>query len=180
MSRDNHYVFDTNVIVSVLLFNDSVPGQAFFLALEEGALLLSREQAEELRDVLSRDKFDRHVTREERERLLVALIREAELVTTRTHIEACRAPDDDLILDLAVDGDATLVVTGDKDLLVLRPFRGIPVVTPRDSRSRSSLKAWSVWSPTESVHKKSRFLRRHALPANPACRRAANRRGSWP
>jgi hypothetical protein len=58
MSRDNRYVFDTNVIVSALLFNDSVPGQAFFRALDRGVLAISPQLVEQLRDVLSRDKFD--------------------------------------------------------------------------------------------------------------------------
>lgn len=40
MNRDHRYVFDTNVIVSALLFNESVPGQAFFRAIEAGTKLL--------------------------------------------------------------------------------------------------------------------------------------------
>ncbi len=124
------YVFDANVIISAILFNGSVPGRAFFGALDRGQLLMSRELAEELRDVLSRKEFDRYLTREERERLLVAIIRQAELVRTSTTIQACRDPDDDAILELAVDGSASLVVTGDKDLLILDPFRELRIVTP--------------------------------------------------
>lgn len=130
MTSGSRYVFDTNVVVSALLFNESVPGRAFFGAMRESTLLLSHELAQQLCDVLGRDKFDRYVIRDERERLLVGLIRSAELVTTSTRIQACRDPDDDLILELAVDGNASAVVSGDQDLLVLHPFRGIPIVTP--------------------------------------------------
>jgi predicted nucleic acid-binding protein len=35
-----------------------------------------------------------------------------------------------MVLELAVDGQADLILTGDQDLLVLNPFRGIPIVTP--------------------------------------------------
>jgi predicted nucleic acid-binding protein len=45
-------------------------------------------------------------------------------------VRACRDPRDDKFLELAVNGEALLIVTGDDDLLILDPFRGIPIVTP--------------------------------------------------
>ena len=44
----------------------------------------------------------------------------------------CRDPKDDQFLETAVSGQATHLVTGDKDLLVLNPYRDIPIITPRD------------------------------------------------
>jgi uncharacterized protein len=102
---------------------------------------MSRELAEELREVLSRNKFDRYLTRDERERLLAAVIGEAQLVHTSTAIRACRDPDDDAILELAVDGRASVVVTGDKDLLVLDPFRSVRIVTPAQLLARWTAEA---------------------------------------
>ena len=130
MSRENRYVFDANVIVSALLFNDSVPGQAFFRALDRGVLLLSPQLVEELRDVLGRDKFDAYLAREDRERLLAGLIQDAELIVPSVRLQACRDPDDDMVLELAVSSGALVIVTGDKDLLVLHPFRGIQILKP--------------------------------------------------
>jgi predicted nucleic acid-binding protein len=54
----------------------------------------------------------------------------AELVTITARIAACRDPTDDKFLELAVNGHADLIVSGDADLLALNPFRGIPIVTP--------------------------------------------------
>lgn len=130
MNSRPRYVFDSNVIISALLFNHSVPGQAFFRILRDGHLLMSRDLAEELRHVLSRDKFDRYLTRDERERLLVALIRQSEIVQTSSSVRVCRDPDDNAVLELAVDGHASFVVTGDRDLLVLDRFQGVRIVTP--------------------------------------------------
>jgi len=130
MNSDTRYVFDTNVIISALLFNTSVPGQAFTRSLDGGTILISQSLVEELNDVLGRDKFNRYVTWEERERFLESLIRESELVEITETVEACRDPKDDRILELAVNGGASFVVTGDDDLLVLHPFRGIRIVTP--------------------------------------------------
>jgi predicted nucleic acid-binding protein len=41
-----------------------------------------------------------------------------------------RSPTDDKFLELAVNGQADIIVSGDADLLQLDPFRGIPIVTP--------------------------------------------------
>jgi putative PIN family toxin of toxin-antitoxin system len=45
--------------------------------------------------------------------------------------EVCRDPDDIKILGLAVASGADYIVTGDKDLLILKSFQGIPILDPR-------------------------------------------------
>ena len=130
MNADSRFVFDTNVMISALLFNTSVPGQVFNRSREDGMILISQSLVEELNDALGRDKFDHYVTREERETFLETLITESELVEITESVQACRDPKDDRILELAVSGDASFVVTGDSDLLVLNPFRSIQIVTP--------------------------------------------------
>jgi len=130
MSSDIRYVFDTNVIVSAVLFNTSVPGHAFARSLENGTILSSQSLVEELNDVLGREKFDHYVSSKEREKFLGSLIRESELVEITESIQACRDPKDNRFLELAVNGSASFIVTGDSDLLVLNPFRGIEIVTP--------------------------------------------------
>jgi predicted nucleic acid-binding protein len=54
----------------------------------------------------------------------------AELVTIAERVMACRDPTDDKFLELAVNGRADVIVTGDADLLVLNPFRDVPIVAP--------------------------------------------------
>ena len=125
-------VFDTNAIVSALLFNDSVPGLALIKALDTGAILVSATLAQELQDVLNRPRFDRYVTREERDEFLMAFMCEAELVEITETVGACRDPKDDQILELAVSGNADCIVTGDDDLLTMNPFRGIAIIAPID------------------------------------------------
>jgi predicted nucleic acid-binding protein len=53
-----------------------------------------------------------------------------ELVTITERIAACRDATDDKFLELAVNGKADVIVSGDADLLVLNPFREIPIVMP--------------------------------------------------
>ena len=54
----------------------------------------------------------------------------AEAVEVLRPINGCRDPKDDKFLELAVNGLADLIVTGDADLLSMNPFLGIPIVTP--------------------------------------------------
>jgi uncharacterized protein len=138
MTSNRRYVFDTNVLISAVLFADSTPGRAFFTALAQGVSLVSLPLIAELDEVLNRPKFERYVTREERERFLEALIREATLVEIGEVIQICRDPKDDKVLELAASGQATCVITGDEDLLALSPFRGIPILTAQQFLSGAS------------------------------------------
>ena len=130
MSPDRRHVFDSNTVISALLFEQSVPGRAFRAAMEVGEFLVSQATFAELDGVLARQKFDRYLTREEREQFLVMYLREATLVEITQEIRACRDPEDDKFLELAVSGGASCVVTGDRDLLALHPFRGVSILTP--------------------------------------------------
>ena len=135
MSR---YVFDTNAIVSALPFNDSVPATAFSKALTEGTILASISLVEELRDVLARPRFDAYVSYPERIAFLQAFVAETELVTVNEAIQVCRDPKDDRVLEAAVNGQAEFIVTGDSDLLVHNPFRGIAILPPAQFLDLSS------------------------------------------
>jgi predicted nucleic acid-binding protein len=54
----------------------------------------------------------------------------AELISIIEHVKVCRNPTDDKFLELALNGKADVIVTGDSDLLVLDPFQGIPIISP--------------------------------------------------
>jgi putative PIN family toxin of toxin-antitoxin system len=126
------FVLDTNLIVSAALLGQSVPRQAFELALSRGELLLSDAMQVELSAVLKRNKFNRYVSLETRLRFLAGLLSLTTPVTVTEHINVCRDPKDNKVLELAVSGKADCIVTGDGDLLVLNPFRDIPILTPVD------------------------------------------------
>jgi putative PIN family toxin of toxin-antitoxin system len=117
--------------VSAVLLPRSVPRQAFDAAATRGKLLVSDATVTELDDVLRRPRFDKYVTEEKRLEFLAALVREAERVEVMDTITACRDGKDNKFLELAVSGRATHIISGDDDLLVLHPFRGIAVVTPQ-------------------------------------------------
>jgi hypothetical protein len=130
-------VIDNNVYVSRFLKLSSIPGLAVVKALREGKTLISTATWVELREVLQRPKFARFIRPGLLEPYLTDVWRTAEQVTISTPIRACRDPRHDKFLEVAVHGRADAIVTGDQDLLVLNPFRGIAILTPRDYVQRS-------------------------------------------
>jgi putative PIN family toxin of toxin-antitoxin system len=132
MTNKPRFVFDTNTLVSALLFKESVPRKAFDRAMESGVILISLDVVAELNDVLSRKKFNKYVTEEERIEFLILLLHETVFVEVKENIAECRDQRDDKFLELAVCGNSQYIISGDADLLVLHPFRNISIVTPRD------------------------------------------------
>ena len=125
-------VADTNLLVSRLLLPQSLPAQAVRKAVEEGQLLVSDATLGELADVLSRAKFDPYVSLEDRQDFIRVLNRVAERIIVTAPIKACRDPKDDKFLELALNGEANMILTGDRDLLALHPFRGVDILSPRE------------------------------------------------
>ncbi len=132
MATTKRIVADTNLLISRLLLPGSVPGQAVRKAEREGLILASRATLGELADVLGRRKFDPYVSVEERQDYLRRLARTVDVVTVGHRVRLCRDPRDDKFLELALSGEADLILTGDQDILALDPFRGIPVITARE------------------------------------------------
>lgn len=123
-------VFDTNIIISALLFDGSKPSKAFDIGINQGVLLFSLPTLAELEEVLWRNKFDRYISHEERKRFLTSLILHSTPIETNETISECRDPKDNKFLELAVCGKADFIISGDEDLLVLNPFRNIQIITP--------------------------------------------------
>lgn len=125
-------VFDTSVLISGLLSATSTPARALERTVLEAQLVASRHTLRELMTTLLSPKFDRYVSQERRHELLARLAPLLDIVEIVQPIRASRDPKDDQFLEAAVSGQAALIVTGDRDLLSLHPFRGIAIVTPAE------------------------------------------------
>jgi putative PIN family toxin of toxin-antitoxin system len=123
-------VIDTNTLVSGVLIAASVTDLAVQRARALGTLLFSVATFEELSQVIFRPKFDRYVSTDIRAEFIARLAETSEQVNIIEKITACRDPKDDQFLDVAVNGKANVLMTGDQDLLVLRSFRGVEIVSP--------------------------------------------------
>jgi uncharacterized protein len=122
-------VVDTNVLVSAAFKELSWPGMVVRWVDKFGGLLKTSATEQEIFDVVQRPRIAENTVP-----LFAARLRQifaaAELVTITERVAACRDPKDDKFLELAVNGRADLIVSGDADLLVLDTFRGIPIITP--------------------------------------------------
>ena len=130
------FVADTNVLISRLVFRNSIPAQAVRSATARGEFLVSLETLEELESVLSRPKFGIYHTLGERLEFFDTLRLTATFIESVLPISACRDPKDDKFLALALTGHADFILSGDQDLLSLHPFRGIEILNPRQYLDR--------------------------------------------
>lgn len=125
-------VLDTNVLISAALIAAGNPSTVLRAVLDTSVLVFSNETFEEVATRLSRAKFDGYAGVTLRERFLVELGAVAEWTTITGALRVCRDPDDDAFLETAVAGRADCLVTGNRDLLTLNPFRDVAIITPTD------------------------------------------------
>lgn len=123
-------VIDTNVLISRLLLAQSVPARAVDRALKDMEVVVSEATVQELADVLSRNKWDRYVSIEDRQEFIRRLLQICTLVSVLSEIDDCPDPSDNHFLALALDAGASIILTGDRDLLDLHPWRDIRILTP--------------------------------------------------
>jgi uncharacterized protein len=132
-------VLDTNVFVSALISPQRYPA-AILKALRSGlfTLLASPPVNEEIIEVLNRPRIrDRYGLGERIFDVSFILWEVAELVVHLPEVQVCSDPDDDKFLATAVGGKADFLVTGDVgDLLHLREYKGVAIVSPREFISR--------------------------------------------
>jgi uncharacterized protein len=126
-------VVDTNVLVRAVIRPHGTVGPVL-LRLRQGeyTLLTSRPLLAELVDVLNRPRIREKygVTDRDIQTVVGLLLLRGEGVNPTERIAACRDPRDDKFLEVAVAGEADVIVSGDEDLLALHPFAGIPIVPP--------------------------------------------------
>jgi putative PIN family toxin of toxin-antitoxin system len=130
MRISRRLVVDTNVFASAIIFPRSVPRQVVDHALDHDVAIFSEATMSELAEVLSRSKFDSFVSRAERELFLAQIESAAEFVPIIQLVRACRDPKDDKFLEVALNGRADMIITGDADLLEMHPWRGLAILSP--------------------------------------------------
>ena len=120
-------VLDTNVLIAAIVA-DGLCRDLVRIGLRPHTVITSEPLLAELRSTL-RAKF--RVAPEQLR--LLSLLRERSEVVKPASLDKriCRDPDDDIVLATAIAGRADLIVTGDDDLLVLKSFSGIQILSPR-------------------------------------------------
>jgi len=125
-------VFDTNGLVSAALSSRSVSRQAFEKAYEQCRLLTSKACLAKLIDVLHRPKFAKYITSFEASFFINRYALAVQIIPVTVILTDCRDAKDNKFLEVAVCGNATYLVSGDADLLVLHPYKEIAIISPGD------------------------------------------------
>jgi uncharacterized protein len=128
-------VLDTNVLVSAFLF-EGKPRELFRKVIS-GSIqcFLSEPILRELTEVLQRPKFG--VPYEVCQQIVQELYAICEVVDPASRIDIVRSdPDDNRILECALEAKADFLVTGDRHLLEIETFRGIEIIDPAACLSR--------------------------------------------
>lgn len=126
------FVFDTNTLVSALLFANSKPAQALQKARVNGLLVSSQETFTELSEVLMRPKFDRYLSQQSRQQFLTDYRNVILWVDVTYSITDCRDAKDNKFLEVAISANALYLISGDDDLLVLHPYGNVQILNPAD------------------------------------------------
>jgi len=124
-----HAVLDSNVIISGLLFG-GIPSRIINLAMTGKFICYtSSDILDEIRGVLSRPKFN--LSTDEVTYLTTELENLFVITFPKVKIRAVKKdPDDDMILECAIESNADLIVSGDSHLLELGQWQGINIKNP--------------------------------------------------
>ncbi|GAB6057086.1 putative toxin-antitoxin system toxin component, PIN family [Desulfonatronum parangueonense] len=137
MTKAERFVIDSNVLISAALRASGPPATLLeALRRSTAVLLFSHETQAELVSRLMKSKFDRYVSVPMRQRFLAQLDAVSEYVPIVNRPMGCRDPEDDIFLETAINGNADCLITGDKDLLAMHPFQGVPILLPAQSLMR--------------------------------------------
>ncbi len=124
-------VFDTNVLLAAFLTEGVCAKLLTRARKQQFSLITCPFILHEFERILTK-KFS--ATKQEKENALALITEAAQDIVQPSEIPtgACRDKDDDNVLACALEADADYLVTGDKDLLQMKAFRGIRIITPRD------------------------------------------------
>jgi len=128
MKEECRIIIDTNLWISFLLsrkyaFIDKL------LSNKKIQLVFCLELLAELMEVAARPKLRRFFTPDDKKMVFDLIERYADYVIVSSNVDLCRDDKDNFLLSLAKDSDADFLITGDKDLLVIKKFEDTMIVT---------------------------------------------------
>ena len=124
-------IIDTNILVSFLINKDFSRLDKIIIQ-GRAILILSSELIEELLEVLNRPKFKKIISIKEKETLIEFFGQHGKLISVKSKVNICRDKKDNFLLNLSIDGKATYLITGDKDLLDLKKINDTKILRISD------------------------------------------------
>jgi len=106
--------------------------RALLAARERGTIALSNAVYDEIREVLSRPKFAAALSQDRQQEILELLSAAAIWAESDIRIVDCPDPDDNKYLELAVSSGASIIISSDRHLLNMSPWRSVMIVRPAE------------------------------------------------
>jgi len=128
LHKKTKVIIDTNLWISFLISREYEKID-FLFSSGKICLLFSERLFAEFVGVVHREKFRRYFSENDIDELSLKMKKVAKIVPTTSVQTQCRDPKDNFLLELAVDGKADYLITGDNDLLVLGTFKKTKIVT---------------------------------------------------
>jgi len=137
MINNLHIVVDTNILISGLFGIKDSPSFQILSAIRREKIILVTTQIilKEVNEVINRERIIKltKMTAEDRANFINGLIEKSYISKGKQLSEiVSRDIKDDKFLACAIEGNADYIVTGDKDLLVLKEYKGTKITTPRE------------------------------------------------
>ncbi|WP_079735223.1 putative toxin-antitoxin system toxin component, PIN family [Salegentibacter salegens] len=126
--KSKRIILDTNLWISFLISKNHMEIDQL-IKTEKVVLIFSNELLEEFIEVVKRPKFKKFFAKKDVEKLLNMFDQFADLINITSKSKICRDEKDDFLLNLAIDGNADYLVTGDKDLLILKKVNKTKILT---------------------------------------------------
>lgn len=124
----NKIIIDTNLWISFFIKNDFSKLEKLITD-KSVTLIFSSELIQELITVSRRKKFAKFFDTQDIEKMLLSISSKIAVIEVNTIATECRDPKDNFLLSLAIDGDATHLLTGDKDLLEMKNYGKTLIIT---------------------------------------------------
>ena len=129
--KSTKVIFDTNVWISFLIGKRLLIIKNY-IADGRITIIATRQLFEEIKEVTSRDRLKKYFPQESVSELIQLLETISEQIEIKPMHFLNRDPKDNFLLDLIDFSKADYLVTGDKDLLELNPFKTATILTPAD------------------------------------------------
>lgn len=128
--KSDRLIIDTNLWISYLISRNSKIDD--LLEAGKATILVSQHLLNEIVLVAARPKLERFFPKEDFNNLINSIHLRAYFINITSRVDICRDPKDNFLLELAEDGNATHLLTGDKDLLALVRHKKTKIVTLGD------------------------------------------------
>ena len=123
-------VVDTNVIIFGVFFGGA-PGEVLKAIVSNKVTACASKQIVEEYIEIVNEMISRKQGKLNSD-ILLMLIESLEMIKPKTHVKISRDPDDDKFIECAKDADALYIVSGDKDLLVIKQYENIKIITAKE------------------------------------------------